>query len=209
MGALKESNSDIYSIGRKTSAEIVIKGSKFIGNAAPIADRAGAEQFIQEISSYYRDATHNCFAYRTGVYPKTVFRFSDAGEPSGTAGRPILQAIESKKLTNIVIVVTRYFGGTKLGTGGLIRAYRAAAMAALEAATIVVTHILTSLELRFAYQHANTVHNYIDRFDASIQSTVYGAESIYQVEIASSDAENFTSALSEALSGQIEMTQCK
>ena len=112
---------DYYLTIQETSgAEIKIKGSRFIGIISPVADKVNAEKILIEIRKEFRNATHNCFAYRIN---SQEFRYSDDGEPSGTAGRPILSMIDKYQLQRVVLVVTRYFGGTKLGTGGLIRAY--------------------------------------------------------------------------------------
>ena len=118
------------------AAELVEKKSRFIGYAAPVADEAAALAFVQEIKARHRDATHNCYAYQAGDNDQFQ-RSSDDGEPSGTAGRPILEVIRGRGLKNTAVVVTRYFGGILLGTGGLVRAYGAAAKLALEAAGLV------------------------------------------------------------------------
>lgn len=118
------------------SAELVEKKSRFIGYAAPVADEAAAQAFLQEIRARHRDATHNCYAYQAGEADQFQ-RSSDDGEPAGTAGRPILEVIRGRGLKNTAVVVTRYFGGILLGTGGLVRAYSAAARAAVEAAGLV------------------------------------------------------------------------
>ena len=109
---------EFKTIMAEVSGEIVIKGSRFIAHATPVSAQSAAAEFIASISQRFHDATHNCFAWKIGLSDAAVFRFSDAGEPSGTAGRPILQAAETRDLTNLAVVVTRYFGGTKLGTGG-------------------------------------------------------------------------------------------
>lgn len=118
------------------AAELVEKKSRFIGYAAPVADEAAALAFVQEIKARHRDATHNCYAYQAGDNDQFQ-RSSDDGEPSGTAGRPILEVVRGRGLKNTAVVVTRYFGGILLGTGGLVRAYGAAAKLALEAAGLV------------------------------------------------------------------------
>jgi uncharacterized YigZ family protein len=118
------------------SAEIIEKKSRFIGYINTAADEQAAQAFLQEIRTKHRDATHNCYAYQAGEHDEFQ-RSGDDGEPAGTAGRPILEIIKGSGLKNTVVVVTRYFGGILLGTGGLVRAYSAAARAAVEAAGIV------------------------------------------------------------------------
>lgn len=110
-------------INKNISAEIVEKKSKFIANVFYVETQEQADQKVKEIKKKYFDARHNCFAYSIFTKDGIVNRFSDDGEPSGTAGGPILNILNGRELTNVVVVVTRYFGGILLGTGGLIRAY--------------------------------------------------------------------------------------
>lgn len=132
------------------SAELVEKKSRFIGYAAPAANDEEAMAFVQEIRGRHRDATHNCYAFQAGDNDQFQ-RSSDDGEPSGTAGRPILEVIRGRGLKNTAVVVTRYFGGILLGTGGLVRAYSAAAKAALAAAGLVSCEPAALYTLAVAY----------------------------------------------------------
>jgi uncharacterized YigZ family protein len=134
---------DVYhTIAREARAELKVKGSRFIGEAYLAGDEAEALVKLETVRKREHAATHHCFAWQIGLEGLTTFKYSDAGEPSGTAGRPIYDVIEGAGLTNTMIVVTRYFGGTKLGTGGLVHAYGNAAQAALKSAG-VNTHYLT------------------------------------------------------------------
>ncbi|MGI6113643.1 MAG: YigZ family protein [Mahellales bacterium] len=117
-------------------AEIVIKKSKFIGHIKKVEDEEQALGFIEEIKRKHWDATHNCYGYIVGEKGQ-VQRFSDDGEPSGTAGQPILEVLKQENLRNVTVVVTRYFGGILLGAGGLIRAYSKAARTALDKGSII------------------------------------------------------------------------
>jgi len=132
------------------------KGSKFLSYAYP----AKHESFIKEqlgiIKKQYHDARHYCYAWRLGA-EKTLYRVNDDGEPSGTAGKPIFGQIVSRDLTDILVIVVRYFGGTKLGVGGLIQAYRAAASDALNNSTIIECRVFDILKLEFAYDQMNSV----------------------------------------------------
>ncbi|MFQ5605856.1 MAG: YigZ family protein [bacterium] len=184
-----------FTIKKMVTADLTVKASKFIAHAAPSGNRESAENFIADISHKYHDATHHCFAYQIGVGDQAKFRFSDAGEPSGTAGRPILQVIESKNLTNVVVVVTRYFGGTKLGTGGLIRAYHAAALSALNGAEVVEHVPKTTLELRFPYALGNAVHQVLHKFSGQTLLSRFEIDSIYTVEIAAVNELEFVEEL--------------
>jgi uncharacterized YigZ family protein len=121
----------MYTLGRTTSLEQVVKKSRFIAAAGPVAGEQDAKEFIAQHSD--PDANHNCWAWRVGQ----SYRFNDDGEPTGTAGKPILQAIDRLLLDNVAVVVTRWFGGILLGSGGLVRAYGGAAAACLRAANLV------------------------------------------------------------------------
>ncbi len=112
------------------------KGSRFISIAVPVESAGDVKSQLESLRKQYHDARHHCYAYRLGE-PPYEFRYNDDGEPSGTAGKPIFGQIQSFDLTNILIVVVRYFGGVKLGTGGLIQAYRSAAKEAIENGRIV------------------------------------------------------------------------
>ena len=124
-----------FTITNSGTDEIVEKKSRFIGYAEPVASEEEALAFIEKIRKKHYDARHTCYAFAIGN-ENTLLRFSDDGEPSGTAGKPILEVITGNQVVDICIVVTRYFGGTLLGTGGLVRAYTEAAKVALNAAGI-------------------------------------------------------------------------
>lgn len=132
------------------------KGSRFIAVAVPVKSVDEVKAQLESLRKKYHDARHHCYAYRVGEAPYET-RYNDDGEPSGTAGKPIFGQIQSYDLTNILIVVIRYFGGVKLGTGGLIQAYRAAAKDAIENGKIVTHLWKISLEIRFDYVHMNEV----------------------------------------------------
>ena len=125
-----------FTIKQAGEAELIEKKSRFIGYAAPVSNEAEAMAFIEAIRAKHRDATHNCYAYQAGWHNEYQ-RSSDAGEPSGTAGRPILEVIKKSNLKNTVVVVTRYFGGVLLGAGGLARAYAKTAALALAKAGLL------------------------------------------------------------------------
>ncbi len=137
------------------------KGSRFISIACPVDNKEQAEEQISEIRKKYHDARHHCFAYILKP-DKSEFRVNDDGEPSNSAGQPILGQIKASDLTNILIVVVRYFGGTLLGVGGLIRAYKTAASNAIESASIVTRTILEAYLLRYSYDQTNAVMKAIE-----------------------------------------------
>ena len=139
------------------------KGSRFIAAISPAQDVQAAEAFVASLRSEYDDASHHCFAWRLGPDGET-FRSSDDGEPGGSAGRPILLQIEGHDLTDTVVVVTRYFGGTKLGVGGLVRAYGGAAGQALDRAEILITEITRTLHIEYPYECTGAVEALFARY---------------------------------------------
>jgi len=132
------------------------KGSKFIGLAFPVCKEEEIKPILEELRKEYHDARHHCYAYVLG-FDKSAHRYNDDGEPSGTAGRPIYGQIQSKDLTNILIVVIRYFGGIKLGVSGLINAYRSAALDTINHATIKSLTVNDVYELSYEYPLMNEV----------------------------------------------------
>jgi len=148
---------DVYlSIDSRSEGQYKAKGSKFIAIAFPVKTEAEVKAKLQEVRKSYHDARHHCYAYRLG-FDKSAYRFNDDGEPSGTAGRPIFGQIQSKDLTNILIIVVRYFGGTKLGVSGLITAYKTAAHEALEESSIRSHTVNDVYEVSFEYPLMNKV----------------------------------------------------
>ena len=125
-----------FTIYRGGTGEVVEKKSRFIGETARVTDEEQAAAFVEGIRKHYYDARHHCFAYVIGADGK-LMRAADDGEPQGTAGKPMLEVLTGRGLANTIVVVTRYFGGTLLGTGGLVRCYTAAAQAALDNSVIV------------------------------------------------------------------------
>lgn len=132
------------------------KGSKFLAFAYPVSHEASIKEHLAILQKQFHDARHYCYAWRLGP-EKTHYRVNDDGEPSGSAGKPIYGQIVSRDLSDILVVVVRYFGGTKLGVGGLIQAYRAAASDALDQSTIIECKVFDILKLEFAYEQMNSV----------------------------------------------------
>jgi len=146
-----------------SEAEYKDRGSRFLAYAFPIATVDDFKKQLKTLKEEHPKAAHQCFAYRIGTDGNN-FRASDDGEPSGSAGKPILGQIDSKGLTNISVVVVRYFGGTLLGVPGLINAYKTAASLALQLAPIVEKPILVEYELQFDYTQMNEVMIYVKRY---------------------------------------------
>ena len=143
-------DSHYYTIEKSSVAEFKDRGSKFIAYAYPITDITEFKEKLAALKKEHPKAVHHCFAYRIGM-GGINFRVSDDGEPSGSAGRPILGQIDSKQLTNIVIIVVRYFGGTLLGVPGLINAYKTSAALALEGTSVIQKPVLINYRLQFNY----------------------------------------------------------
>jgi uncharacterized YigZ family protein len=148
-------------------AEFTDRGSKFIALAFPVASIEEFKKMLIDVKKNYPKASHYCFAYRIGTDGLT-FRVTDAGEPSGSAGRPILGQIDSKGLTNVSVIVVRFFGGTLLGVPGLINAYKSAASMALQITPIVKKQIELKYELEFDYTISNDVMKIIKNFGCSV-----------------------------------------
>jgi len=159
---------DYYSTIEKPSiAEFKDRGSRFIAFALPIKDVNDFKEGLAKIKKEHPKATHHCFAYRLGP-DRIAYRLSDDGEPSGTAGKPILGQIDSKQLTDVLIIVVRYFGGTLLGVAGLINAYKNAAALALQVTPLVQKPVLVSYHLQFDYTLMNDVMTISKQFNCQI-----------------------------------------
>jgi len=139
------------SIKENSTAEVVEKKSKFIANVFYIESKEGAEEIIKAVNKKYHDARHNCYAYRVITSDRIVEKASDDGEPSGTAGAPMLTILSKNELANVLVIVTRYFGGILLGTGGLVKAYSEACSLGLEKAGIIEKHIAKVYKIEINY----------------------------------------------------------
>lgn len=188
---------EFLTISGTAQALLKIKGSRFLGYAAPADSPEQAQQIIAELTKKYYDATHNCFAWRTGLGPTLHFRYHDDGEPSGTAGLPIFQVIEGRMLTNLVLVVTRYFGGTKLGTGGLVRAYRDSASATLDQAEIISQIIESRFSVNFAYPRTGEIMHLLDSVGARITRSDYATDVTLEISIRKSRTDSLKHRLIE------------
>ena len=156
-----------YTIEQASVAEFKDRGSKFISFAFPITNTNDFKEKLAAVKKEHPKATHHCFAYRIG-FDGTTFRVSDDGEPSGSAGRPILGQIDSKQATNVLIIVTRYFGGTLLGVPGLINAYKTAAALALQVTPLAQKPVLIHYKLQFDYTQMNDVMMISKQFDCQV-----------------------------------------
>ena len=156
-----------YTIEQPATAEFRDRGSKFSGYAFPVSSVQEFKEKLAAIKKEHPKATHHCFAYLIGL-DGTVFRVSDDGEPSGSAGRPILGQIDSRQATNVAIIVVRYFGGTLLGVPGLINAYKTTAALVLQVTPLVQKPVMTVYELQFDYTQMNDVMMISKQFDCMV-----------------------------------------
>ena len=181
------------------------KGSRFIGEAFPMADEDGIAERLDAVRKREHAATHWCWGWRS---VEGTPRYSDAGEPYGSAGIPIYREIEGRDLAGVLVVVTRYYGGTKLGTGGLARAYGEAAALALEEAPKRAVTIRVPVRLQFAFADTSPAMRTVEAFDARIVDTAYTAEGTeLVVRIRRSQAGALEAAFVEALGGRGEVVR--
>jgi uncharacterized YigZ family protein len=165
---------DTYlTITQALSCEFKDKGSKFIAFASPVRSQNDIKQYLTQIKELHPKATHHCYAYRLGLDKLTNYRANDDGEPSGTAGKPILGQIDSKQLTNLIVIVVRYFGGTKLGVPGLINAYKSSTKMVLEQADIVEQQLFDYYQLQLDYLLTNDVMRILKREQVTIVAQHY------------------------------------
>lgn len=196
---------DTYrTLADEATATLKREGSRFLAEAVPVPDRAAAEARIATVCKREHKATHHCSAYRVGRENDT-FHYDDDGEPSGTAGQPILRRIDGRTLTNALVVVTRYFGGTELGTGGLARAYGDAADAALDRAKIVERVVRTPVRVRFDYDDTRAAQQALRRFDAEVDDSEYTDVTEWTVGVRASEVDAFLEAFRNALSARGEV----
>lgn len=164
-----------FSVDKDRDVEIKIKRSTFIGNLRYVVTVEEAKAFISGISTQHKTANHNCWAYVVGDKGQ-IFHSSDAGEPSGTAGRPMLNMLKKHKMTNIVAVVTRYFGGVKLGVPGLIKAYGEIVEATISESLLKKLVKYASYHLSCGYDFAETLKHRVTGMNAEILDTQYAAD---------------------------------
>ena len=175
--------SDIYySIPAPAEGLYKELGSRFIAKAYPVADEEQVKAIVEDIRREYHDARHHCYAYRLGA-DGARFRAVDDGEPSSSAGRPILGQIDSLGLSDVLVVVVRYFGGIKLGVPGLIRAYRTAARDALEAAGRVEKYATRLCDLDFGYAASGEVMRLVKDLGLPVRSQQWGERNVLTVEV--------------------------
>jgi uncharacterized YigZ family protein len=169
-------------ISSPSEGEYKEKGSKFLAFAYPVASEEDVKKYLEKLSKAHHKARHHCYAYVLGEN-KELYRANDAGEPSNSAGKPILGQIQAKDLTNVLVVVVRYFGGVKLGVGGLINAYKSAAEAALNNAEIIEKDILATLKVQCDYADIPLVQSVVAKNQARTVREDYDKSCIFVIEV--------------------------
>lgn len=183
------------------SAEITEKRSRFIATVAHAESEEEAFDFINKIKSNYWDAKHNVYAF--ALSEGNVCRYSDDNEPHGTAGKPILDVILGRGIKNVVVVVTRYFGGVLLGTGGLVRAYSSAAAAVLDSATIYELRNCVSYGITCNYNQYDIIQKIAKKYSASINSPVFLTNIVMDVSLEEQYEQDFVADIIDALNGDV------
>jgi uncharacterized YigZ family protein len=181
-------NDSFFTIEKKAEGVFKDRGSKFIGLVFPVITENEIKDILSELKKEHTSANHFCYAYRLGA-DKQNFRANDDGEPSGSAGKPILGQLQSKDLTNVLLVVVRYFGGTLLGVPGLINAYKQAAIEALQVATIIEKHIQYIYHAFFSFERMNDVMRLLKDNEAKIINQEFTETCKIEFQIKKKDAE--------------------
>ena len=183
-----------------SEAELTEKRSRFIGRVWPVSGEEEARARIEETKKRHYDARHNCWCYRIRGGPE---RYSDDGEPQGTAGQPMLNVFQREAVENVCCVVTRYFGGVLLGAGGLVRAYTQSAKDALDAAGISVVRRWMEIEIPCPYALFERIKLELEHAGGALGEVEYGAEVLLHALLPEAGAESFTAGITELTAGQI------
>lgn len=192
-----------FTVQKDGEFELEIKKSRFICHVARVTDETAAQAFIAQVRKANLKANHNCFAYQLGL-TANIQKQSDDGEPSGTAGVPMLEVLRQMQLTNLCVVVTRYFGGIKLGTGGLIRAYSHATSAGLEHLGIVQGIEQTACQITIDYAQFDTVQNLLSQLNLTAEDIQYTTNVQMTVWLATTAVSDLQQQLTERLNGQLQ-----
>ena len=185
---------------REARDEVVIHKSRFIGHAAPVSSAEEALGFLARIREEHRDATHNCYAYIIGQNAG-IMRYSDDGEPSGTAGMPIIEVMKARGVVDCAVVVTRYFGGVLLGAGGLVRAYTQSAKDALDAAGISVVRRWVEVTVPCPYSFFERLRLEVEAVGGVLGETEYAAEVTVHALLPEGAVEAFSARVTELTAG--------
>lgn len=188
-------------VSQRAEIEIVEKKSRFIATVMPVTSQEEADEFLNELRKKYWNATHNCFAYQIGEHNE-IQRFSDDGEPQGTAGKPILDVLKGEELRDTAIVVTRYYGGTLLGTGGLVRAYGRSAKEGILAAGILECILMRRYVVTIAYTLVGKVQYLLSENGYITEETIYTDDVTLYVLVEEDHCDRFEKELTEQTNGE-------
>ncbi|AYO58139.1 hypothetical protein CO230_08400 [Chryseobacterium sp. 6424] len=183
----------------KSSVENVLlreKGSKFIGFVFPVRDEGEIKSALQKIHAEHPKATHHCYAFRLGLRGEQ-YRANDDGEPTGSAGLPIYNQLLAHDITNILLIVVRYYGGTKLGVSGLVKTYKETAKLTLEASEIIIKELESQLEISFSFEKQNQIFTLLNKFDAKISDFISHDQCTITASVKTALKENISEQLSE------------
>lgn len=185
--------------------EYIVEKSTFIGYAKPIKTEEEAVEFINEIKKKHKDATHNVWAYTVGE-SMNIQRYSDDGEPQGTAGIPTLEVIKKEDLRDVVVVVTRYFGGIKLGAGGLVRAYTKGAKVGIEAGIVIEKVKYVEVKIKIEYTQLGRIQNEIMNLGYKVKDTIYSEDVEIIVYSKVEDVQSLTDRMIDITSGTADIS---
>ncbi len=188
---------------KPASDEVIINKSRFIGSAAPVSTVEEALAFLDGVRAQYRDASHNCYAYIIGRNAG-IMRYSDDGEPGGTAGMPIIEVMKARGVVDCAVVVTRYFGGVLLGAGGLTRAYSHSCAIALNAAGVCAMHPTQTWLMEVAYPLWDKVRHAMKSLPIRLASSEFGSTVVFEIEVKEADSELARAELTRVTDGRIE-----
>lgn len=189
----------LKTIKQNTSAVIIQKKSKFIANLFYVQAQEEIEEILKEIKRKYHDARHHCYAYSIMTETGRINRMSDDGEPNGTAGMPMLNILLKQEMTNVLVVVTRYFGGILLGTGGLVRAYSDATIEAIKKAELVTEQRGYEVEITIAYQDLEKFQYYCQKNGISIEKIEYEEKVKCKIEITKEEKDRIIEIKEDAI----------
>ena len=194
---------DYKTLRREASDAFIVNKSRFIGYAAPCETEDAALAFLRRIRDKHKDASHNCYAYIIGQNAG-IMRYSDDGEPGGTAGMPIIEVMKARGVTNCAVVVTRYFGGVLLGAGGLVRAYSQGAATALNACGVGVMHPTARYLMEIPYPMLNRMDYFLKSEPVIVEDKAYTDVITYTLIVKETDEQGFIARLTDLSEGKIE-----
>jgi len=198
-----------FQVPSKTiTVEQDIKRSRFISTAGRAVNKESAKEFINSVSEKYSDATHNCYAFVAGnPFSTTEIGFGDDREVSGMAGKPMLSVLQHKKIGEIVVVVSRYFGGTKLGTGGLVRAYSSSVQLALENLPLIDCVSVKAVQIIYEYQYENSIRQILNKYHIEIKDSNYSENVEMKIEVPIDGLEELNIELQNSTSGKVAIEE--